>query len=83
MKHLILDLAILIVVVLGNCLADARTDVIAIGPVHAVTAERGVVPPGTSVVILLKDTVKTRKASRGTSTLRTPRQTFSTRPAPY
>jgi hypothetical protein len=66
MKHLILDLTILTTVVLGNCLAADGADVIAIGPVRTVTAEPGVVPPGSSVVILTKDTVKTVKASRGT-----------------
>jgi hypothetical protein len=66
MKHLILYLAILTAVVLGNCLAADRADMMAIGPVHTVTAERGVVPPGSSVVILTKDTVKTAKAYRGT-----------------
>jgi hypothetical protein len=66
MKHLILDLALLTAVGLGNCLAADRADVIAIGPVRTVTAEHGVIPPGSSIVILTKDTVRTGKASRGT-----------------
>jgi hypothetical protein len=70
MKHLILDLALLTAVVLGNCLAADRADVIAIGPVRTVTAEHGVIPPGSSIVILTKDAVRTGKASRGTVYLR-------------
>jgi hypothetical protein len=66
MRHLILDLATLTVVALGNCLAADSADAIAIGPVHAVTAEAGVVPPGTSVLVRTKDAVKTGKAYRGT-----------------
>lgn len=66
MKRLIFDLAMLGAVVSCNCLAADPPDVVAIGPVRAVTSERGVVPPGTSVVILTKDRVKTDKASRGT-----------------
>jgi hypothetical protein len=66
MKRLILDLAILLAVVLGNCLAADRTDAIAIAPVRTVTAERGVVPPGSSVIVLTEDKVKTGRASRGT-----------------
>ena len=66
MKHLIFSFATLTVVALGNCLAADNAGAIAISPVHAVAAEPGVVPPGTSLVVLTKDTVKTRKAYRST-----------------
>jgi hypothetical protein len=66
MKHLILDLATLAVVTLGSCLAADRAGGIAIGPVHTVTTEPGVVAPGTSLVVRTGDTVKTRKAYRST-----------------
>jgi hypothetical protein len=37
-----------------------------IGPVRTVTAEPGVVPPGTPLVVRTSDTVRTRKAFRST-----------------
>jgi hypothetical protein len=37
-----------------------------LGPVRTVTAEPGVVPPGTTLVVRTSDTVRTRKALRGT-----------------
>lgn len=66
MKRLILDLATLTAVSLGTCLAADSADVIAIGPVHSVTAEPGVVPPGTSMIVRTKDSVKTGTAYRTT-----------------
>lgn len=66
MKHLIFSFATLTVVALGNCLAADNAGAIAISPVHAVATEPDVVPPGTSLVVLTKDTVKTRKAYRST-----------------
>jgi len=66
MKHLMLNLATLTVVVTGNCVAADSADVVAFGPVHTVTAEPGVVPPGTSVLVRTKDAVKTGKAYRAT-----------------
>jgi hypothetical protein len=66
MKHLILDLATLTVVTLGNCLAADPADAAAIAPVHIVTTEPGVLEPGTSLVIRTRDTVKTDKAYRST-----------------
>jgi hypothetical protein len=71
MKHPILALSTLTVVALGKCIAADNAEAIAIGPVHTVTAELGVVPPGTSLVVRTKDTVKTRKAYRGTVYLAT------------
>ena len=66
MKHLILNLATLTVVLMGNCVAADRVDIFAVGPVHTLTTESGVVPPGTSVLVRTKDAVKTGKAYRGT-----------------
>jgi hypothetical protein len=66
MKRLILNLATLTVVALGNCPAADSADVIAVGPIHTVTAKPGVAPPGTSVLVRTKDAVKTGKAYRGT-----------------
>ena len=66
MKHLILGLATLTGMTLSNCIAAGNADVIAVGPVQAVPAELGVVPPGTSLVVRAEDTVETRRASRGT-----------------
>lgn len=66
MKHLILGLTTLTVVALGNCMAADNTGVPAINPVHTVTAEPGVVPPGTSLVVRTKDAVRTHRAYRGT-----------------
>ena len=66
MKHLILGLTTLMVVAFGTCLAADNAGVIATGPVHTVTDEPGVVPPGTSLVVRTKDVVKTRRAYRGT-----------------
>jgi hypothetical protein len=65
MKLLIL-VATLTVVGLGNCIAADNAGGFAIGPVQTVTAEPGVVPPGTSLVVRTKDTVKTRTAYRST-----------------
>ena len=66
MKHLNLDLAILTLVALGNCVAADTADGIAIDPIHTATAEPGVVPPGTSLIVRTKETVKTAKAYRST-----------------
>src|SRR5580700_9167103 len=66
MKHLILNLATLTVVLMVNCEAADTVDVFAVGPVHTLTTESGVVPPGTSVLVRTKDAVKTGKAYRGT-----------------
>ncbi len=66
MKHLILGLTTLMVVALGKCIAANNAGVIPVGPVHTVTAEAGVVPVGTSLLVRTKDTVKTTRASRGT-----------------
>jgi hypothetical protein len=66
MKRLVLNLATLTVVVFSNCVAADSTDVIAVGPIRTVTAESGVVPPGTSVLVRTMDAVKTNKAYRGT-----------------
>jgi len=65
-KHLIRGLTTLIAVALGHCIAADNAGVIAIGPVHMVTEEPGVVPAGTSLVVRTKDRVKTRRAYRGT-----------------
>jgi len=65
MKHLIL-VAVLAVVALGICIAADNAGGIAIGPTQTVTAEPGVVPPGTSLVVRTRDTVRTSKAYRGT-----------------
>ena len=67
MKHLILDLAILAIVTLGNCLAADNAGAIAIAPVHTVTTEPGVLAPGTALVVRTRDTVKTREAHRSTT----------------
>ena len=66
MKRLILDLATLAVVLMGNCVAADSVGIYAGGPVHTLTTESGVVPPGTSVLVRTKDAVKTGKAYRGT-----------------
>ena len=66
MKHLILGLTTLTIVILGKCIAADNAGTIAIAPVHTVTAETGVVPAGTSLLVRTKDTVKTRRVSRGT-----------------
>jgi hypothetical protein len=66
MKHLILGLTTLTVAALGECMAADNAGAIAIGPIHTVTAESGVVPPGTSLVVHTNDPVKTRRAYRGT-----------------
>ena len=66
MKHLIFGLTTLAVVALGTCIAADNAGVIPTGPVHTVTAEAGVVPAGTALLVRTKDTVKTNKASRGT-----------------
>jgi hypothetical protein len=66
MKHLMLGLAALTVVGLNSCMAAGSAAVIPIGPVHTVAAEPGVVPAGTSLVVRMNDTVKTRRAYRGT-----------------
>ena len=66
MNHLILGLTTSTVVALGTWVAADNPDVITIGAVHTVIAEAGVVPPGTSLVVRTKDTVKTRRAYRGT-----------------
>jgi hypothetical protein len=66
MKHLILNLATLTVVVMGNCVAADSADVLVVGHVQTVTAEPGIVPPGTLVLVRTKDAVKTGKAYRGT-----------------
>jgi len=66
MKHLILGLTTLTIVILGKCIAADNAGAIAIAPVHTVTAEAGVVPAGTSLLVRTKETVKTRRASRGT-----------------
>jgi hypothetical protein len=66
MKHLILGLTTLTVAAVGNCIAADNAGGIGISPVRAVTAEAGVVPAGTSLVVRTKDTVKTRRAGRGT-----------------
>ncbi len=65
MNHLILA-ATTTLVLLGNRTAADNAAEIAIGPVHAVAAEAGVVPAGTSLVVRTKDSVKTRRAYRGT-----------------
>ena len=59
----LLGLATLMAVALGNCMAG-NAGAVAIGSVHTVTTEPGVVPTGTSLVVRTMDTVKTRKASR-------------------
>jgi 3D (Asp-Asp-Asp) domain-containing protein len=64
MKRPSLGLAALMFVVLGNCIAADNVEVAA--SVRTVAAEPGVVPPGTSLLVQTKDTVKARKASRGT-----------------
>ncbi|HTW63081.1 MAG TPA: hypothetical protein VME17_00635 [Bryobacteraceae bacterium] len=66
MKHLISGLTLFTVLALGECIAADNGGVIAITPVHTVTAEAGVAPAGTSLVVRSKDTVKTRRAYRGT-----------------
>ena len=66
MRYPILDLAILTAVVLGHSLAADSNAVIAIDPIRTVTVEHGVVPSGTSLIVRMKDVVKTRNASRGT-----------------
>lgn len=66
MKHLIFGFATLAVMGLGSCIAADNTGLTAIRSVQTVTAEPGVVPPGTSLVVRMEDTVKTRRAYRGT-----------------
>jgi hypothetical protein len=66
MKRLLIDLAILTIVVSGTCLAANSADGIPVGPVRVITAERGVVPPGTAIVVRTGDKVKTGKAFRST-----------------
>jgi|HubBroStandDraft_1064217.scaffolds.fasta_scaffold309824_2 hypothetical protein len=66
MRHLIFDLATLTLVALSNCVAADTADGIVIGPVHTVIVEPGVVPPGTSLIVRTKETVKTAKAYRST-----------------
>jgi hypothetical protein len=66
MRHMFFDFAALTLLALGNCVAGDTADAIAIGPVHTVTAEPGVLPPGTSFVVRTKETVNTAKAYRST-----------------
>ena len=66
MRHMFFDFAALTLLALGSCVAGDTTDAIAIGPVHTVTAEPGVLPPGTSFVVRTKETVNTAKAYRST-----------------
>ncbi len=66
MRHLILGFVTLTVAGMSNCIAGDGGGLAAIGPVHTVTAERGVVPPGTSLVVRTRDTVNTTRAYRST-----------------
>jgi hypothetical protein len=66
MKHLILGFATLAVVGLGSGIAADDAGPIPIGSIHTVTVEPGVLPPGTSVVVRTKDTVRTGRAYRTT-----------------
>lgn len=66
MKRLMFGLAALAVVSLSNYLAADGVSAGAISPIHTATVEPGVVPPGTSLVVLTKDTVKARAAYRST-----------------
>jgi hypothetical protein len=66
MKHLIFGLTTLTVVAFGQRIVADNSSVSPIGPVHAVTAEAGVLPPGTSLVVRTKDAVRTSRAYRST-----------------
>ncbi len=66
MRFLISGLSTLIVAGASACIAANRSTAIPIGPVHTVTAEAGVVPSGTPLVVRTNDTIRTRKAYRST-----------------
>lgn len=66
MKRLIFDVGVLMVMALGNSLAADDAGATAIRPIHTITVEPGVVSPGTSLVVLTQDPVKTNKAYRST-----------------
>jgi hypothetical protein len=66
MKHPILGFATLAIAGLCSCIAGDNAGLIPVGPIHTVTSESGVVPPGTSLVVRTLDTVRTHKAYRST-----------------
>jgi hypothetical protein len=66
MRHLILCLATVTIPSLSSCIAAGNAGPVPISPVRVVTEEPGVVPPGTSLVVRTKDTVRTRKSYRST-----------------
>lgn len=64
-----LRLIVLTTIALSACFAGSpprRSDFVSPGPVRTVTAEPGVLPSGTTLLIRTNDRVNTRKAARGT-----------------
>ncbi len=66
MRHLIFVFATWTLLSAGSGIAADNAGLIAIGPVHTVTLEPGVVQPGTALVVRTKDAVRTNKAYRST-----------------
>lgn len=71
MSYLILGLTTLTFLSLSSCFAADNARPAPNSPVRVVTEEPGVVPPGTSLVVRTKDTVRTRKPYRSTLYLAT------------
>jgi hypothetical protein len=69
MKLFIAGFTLLTTVALSSCIAadpGSRAGFLSAGPARITTAEPGVVPSGTALLIRTNDTVSTRKAARGT-----------------
>jgi hypothetical protein len=69
MRLLIFGFTIVTAAALSSCVGTARTDRVALppaGPVRALTAEPGVVPEGTWLVVRTNDTMNADKALRST-----------------
>ncbi len=69
MKLYLLGFTLLMLAGVSGCIGTVhadRAELLPPGPVQTVTAEPGVVPSGTSLVVRMNDTVSTRKASQDT-----------------
>ncbi len=68
MRIIFLGFIIMTVTSFGSCSQAGRVERVLLppGPVHAVTAEPGVVPPGTSLVVRSSDRLDTTRAFRST-----------------
>lgn len=69
MKLFIAGFAVLTTIALSSCIAAAppnRAGFLSATPARITTAEPGVVPSGTSLLIRTNETVSTRRAARGT-----------------